>query len=114
NTIVSWVTPVGDIFMNLIFMMVIPLILSALILGIAEIGDIKKLGRMGGRLLVYSVVVSAIAILIGITMVNLFTPGEAVSPETREYLLKEFGAEAAAAGAKVADRDEQTVGDILV
>src|SRR5690606_6333367 len=100
NTIVNWVAPIGEIFMNLIFMMVIPLILSALILGIAEIGDVKKLGRMGGKLLVYTIVVSSIAILIGITLVNVFTPGEAVSPETREYLLSEFGAEAAEAEAQ--------------
>lgn len=113
STIVSWVKPVGDIFMNLIFMMVIPLILSALILGIAEIGDVKKLGRMGGRLLVYSVVVSGIAILIGITMVNIFTPGDAVSPETREYLINEFGDQATSAAAQAVDRDEQSVGDIL-
>ena len=48
QTITAWVKPVGDIFMRMIFMMVIPLILSALILGIAEIGDLKRLGRMGG------------------------------------------------------------------
>src|SRR5690606_699189 len=84
HTIVRWVEPVGKIFMNLIFMMVIPLILSALILGIAEIGDVKKLGRMGGKLLVYTVVVSFIAVLIGVTMVNMFNPGRTISEETRE------------------------------
>lgn len=115
NTIVNWVAPIGEIFMNLIFMMVIPLILSALILGIAEIGDVKKLGRMGGKLLVYTIVVSSIAILIGITLVNVFTPGEAVSPETREYLLSEFGAEAAEAEAQAQaiKGNERTVGDVL-
>src|SRR5690606_14135372 len=115
DNIVKWVEPVGKIFMNLIFMMVIPLILSALILGIAEIGDVKKLGRMGGKLLVYTIIVSFIAVLIGITMVNVFNPGKAISPETREYLVNEFGAEAARANAQAAANkaDERTVGDVI-
>src|SRR5690606_34968365 len=95
STIVKWVEPVGRIFMNLIFMMVIPLILSALILGIAEIGDVKKLGRIGIKLLIYTVIVSFVAVLIGVTMVNVFNPGQHVSDETRDYLVREFGAEAA-------------------
>lgn len=115
NTIVKWVEPIGRIFMNLIFMMVIPLILSALILGIAEIGDVKKLGRMGMKLLVYTIVVSFVAVLIGITMVNVFKPGNSVSAETREYLVDQFGAEAAAAKAQATaiEQDERTAGDII-
>jgi Na+/H+-dicarboxylate symporters len=115
SIIVKWVEPIGRIFMNLIFMMVIPLILSALILGIAEIGDVKKLGRMGVKLLMYSVVVSFIAVLIGITMVNVFNPGRTISEDTREYLVREFGAEAAKAEAQAQaiKADERTVGDIL-
>lgn len=115
DTIVKWVEPIGRIFMNLIFMMVIPLILSALILGIAEIGDVKKLGRMGGKLLIYTVIVSFIAVLIGITMVNAFNPGRTISPETREYLVNEFGAEAAKANAQAQanNADERTVGDVI-
>ncbi|GGC29115.1 proton/sodium-glutamate symport protein [Parapedobacter defluvii] len=115
TTIVKWVEPIGKIFMNLIFMMVIPLILSALILGIAEIGDVKKLGQMGIKLLLYTIVVSFIAVLIGVTMVNIFNPGKTVSTETREYLIKQFGTEAATAAeqAKAIEADERTVGDIL-
>src|SRR5690606_24443339 len=90
STIIKWVDPVGRIFMNMIFMMVIPLILSALILGIAEIGDLKKLGRMGVRLGMFTVVVSSIAVLIGVSIVNIFTPGERISDDTREYLVTEF------------------------
>ena len=115
SSIVKWVEPIGRIFMNLIFMMVIPLILSALILGIAEIGDVKKLGRMGIKLLTYTIVVSFVAVLIGITMVNVFNPGKTVSQETREYLLDQFGAEAsdAAVAAEAIEADERNVGDIL-
>lgn len=112
--IMQWTDPIGRIFMNLIFMMVIPLILSALILGIAEIGDTKKLGRMGVKLLVYTIVVSFIAVLIGVTMVNIFNPGAHISQETRDYLMSEFGTEAAIAGTQAIEAKERTVGDILV
>ena len=114
DTIIKWVDPVGRIFMNLIFMMVIPLILSALILGVAEIGDLKKLGRMGFKLMMYTVIVSFIAVLIGVTMVNIFTPGERISPETREYLVSEFSDSADRAQGYSQAAQERTVGDILV
>lgn len=114
TTIINWVDPVGRIFMNMIFMMVIPLILSALILGVAEIGDLKKLGRMGARLGIYTVVVSFIAVLIGVTMVNIFTPGERISDETRTYLVSEFSDSADQAKIYSEQAQERTVGDILV
>lgn len=114
STIVKWVEPVGKIFMNMIFMMVIPLILSALILGVAEIGDLKKLGRMGFRLLMYTLVVSFVAVMIGIVMVNSFNPGKRISNETREYLVNEFSDKAATAQKFSEANNERTVGDILV
>lgn len=114
STIISWVDPVGRIFMNMIFMMVIPLILSALILGIAEIGDLKKLGRMGFKLVIYTVIVSFIAVMIGVSMVNIFVPGERISDETREYLVTEFSDNASQAQQYSQAVKERTVGDILV
>ena len=114
DTIVAWVDPVGRIFMNMIFMMVIPLILSALILGVAEIGDLKKLGRMGFKLVIYTIVVSFIAVMIGVSMVNIFNPGEQISEDTREYLVNEFSDSASKAQHYSQAAQERTVGDILV
>ena len=114
QTILKWVDPIGRIFMNLIFMMVIPLILSALILGVAEIGDLKKLGRIGMRLMMYTVVVSFIAVMIGISMVNVFTPGKSISDETRAYLTTEFSGNADKAQQFAEASQERTIGDILV
>src|SRR5690606_37315216 len=114
STIISWVDPVGRIFMNMIFMRVIPLILSALTLGIAEIGDLKKLGRMGFKLVIYTVIVSFIAVMIGVSMVNIFVPGERISDETREYLVTEFSDNASQAQQYSQAVKERTVGDILV
>jgi len=115
KVIVDWVEPIGRLFMNMVFMMVIPLILSALILGIAEIGDAKKLGRMGGKLVIYTIVVSFIAVLIGVVMVNAFKPGRTISPETREYLVNTFNREAAMANrqAESFKQDERNAGDII-
>lgn len=113
QTITAWVKPVGDIFMRMIFMMVIPLILSALILGIAEIGDLKRLGRMGGRLLLYTLVVSSISVLVGVAAVDIFRPGEKLSDETRDYLTTEFRGEAERAKEYATEGKERSIGDII-
>lgn len=70
--------PVGQIFLRLLFMLVIPLLFSALVLGVCEL-DLSHLGRLGGRMLGYTVVVSGIAVTIGITLVNVIGPGRGVS-----------------------------------
>mgnify|MGYP003429029834 FL=1 len=72
--------PVGQIFLRLLFMMVIPLLFAALVLGVAEL-DLRHLGRLGGRMMGYTVVVSAIAVTIGITLVNVIGPGRGISTE---------------------------------
>ena len=78
--------PAGKIFLRLLFMLVIPLILSALSLGVAGLGDLRRLGRIGLKTFLYTVVVSAVAVLIGVGMVNLFQPGSGLSPELRQRL----------------------------
>jgi DAACS family dicarboxylate/amino acid:cation (Na+ or H+) symporter len=78
--------PAGKIFLRLLFMLVIPLILSALSLGVSGLGDLRRLGRIGLKTLLYTVVVSTIAVLIGVGMVNLFKPGSGLSPEIKQRL----------------------------
>ena len=78
--------PVGKIFLRLLFMLVIPLVLSALPLGVAGLGDLRALGRVGLRTLIYTVAVSAIAVVIGVTLVNTLQPGAAVDPAVAERL----------------------------
>jgi dicarboxylate/amino acid:cation (Na+ or H+) symporter, DAACS family len=87
--------PVGKIFLRLLFMLVIPLIVSALALGVAGLGDIGRLGRIGLKTLLYTVAVSTVAVLIGVAMVNLIRPGAGLAPELRARL----GAQASAAPA---------------
>ena len=98
--------PAGRIFLRLLFMLVIPLVVSALILGVAELGDVRRLGRIGLKTLAYTVVVSGIAVLIGVGLVNLVRPGEGLPPELRATLTAQAArATAPAAGAKLSGSD---------
>ncbi len=80
NTITYFANPFGQIFLHLLFMLVIPLMFSALVLGVAELGDIASLGRLGWRTLTYTAVVTGIAVAIGLLMVNLIQPGAHLDP----------------------------------
>jgi DAACS family dicarboxylate/amino acid:cation (Na+ or H+) symporter len=87
ETLVARVTePLGKIFLRLLFMLVIPLLLTALPLGVAGLGDLRSLGRIGLKTFAYTAVVSAIAVLLGVGLVNLFEPGTGLSPELEERL----------------------------
>jgi len=89
--------PAGRIFLRLLFMLVVPLIVSALSLGVAGLGDFRRLGRIGLRTLAYTVVVSAIAVLLGVVVVNVLRPGAGLSPALRERLAAQASAAPAAA-----------------
>jgi Na+/H+-dicarboxylate symporter len=89
---VVWLTsnitgPIGQIFLRLLFMLVLPLLFAALVVGVAEMGDLKSLGRVGWKTLLFTVVISAVAVLIGLVMVNVFRPGDGVDPVLAQQLL---------------------------
>jgi len=90
ESIVSYVKPVGDIFLRMIFMMVIPLIFSGLALGISELGDLRKIGRIGLITLGFTLVLTSISVLIGIGMAELFRPGDSLSESDRQVLIERF------------------------
>ncbi|MEG2314547.1 cation:dicarboxylate symporter family transporter, partial [Brevundimonas sp.] len=81
--------PIGQIFLRLLFMLVLPLLFSALVVGVAEMGDLKVLGRAGIKSLLFTVLVSSIAVIIGLVMVNLFRPGAGVDPVVAAQLLEQ-------------------------
>ena len=76
-------------------MLVVPLIFSALALGVTGLGDLRHLGRVGLKTLVYTVVVSTIAVVLGVTLVNVLRPGEGLSPETRARMTEGAAARSA-------------------
>jgi dicarboxylate/amino acid:cation (Na+ or H+) symporter, DAACS family len=81
-TLTNVTGPIGQIFLRLLFMLVVPMIFSALVMGVADL-ELRHLGRLGVRALGYTVVISSIAVLIGLVLVNVFRPGEGMSDEVR-------------------------------
>lgn len=93
----TWITvPIGQVFLRLLFMLVLPLLFSALVIGVAEMGNMRALGRVGWKTLAYTVVVSTIAVVIGVTLVNLFRPGDGVDPAVAARLLEQASSRAGA------------------
>lgn len=100
----DWLTlnlaePAGKIFLRLMFMVVLPLVFSALALAVVEIGDVRRLGRVGLRTLLFTAILSGIAVLLGVTLVGIMKPGRSLSPETRDRLEQRYGGKATAAAA---------------
>ncbi len=86
--IATYVTgPLGQIFLRLIFMLVIPLLVSALIVGIAEMGDLGVLKRVGLKTLAFTIVVSGIAVVLSLAVTNFFQPGAGVDPAQAARML---------------------------
>ncbi|MCI0376746.1 MAG: dicarboxylate/amino acid:cation symporter [Gemmataceae bacterium] len=87
--------PVGQIFLRLLFLTVIPLVFASLSVGVAQLGAMGNLGRIGLKTFVYFVLTMTMAVVIGLAMVNTVRPGDAITEKTKDRLMKEYGAEAA-------------------
>ncbi|HEX6189320.1 MAG TPA: cation:dicarboxylase symporter family transporter [Pyrinomonadaceae bacterium] len=74
--------PVGQVFLRSLLMIVVPLVFASLVVGVAGIGDIRKLGRVGLKSFGYCLILSAISVVIGLTLANTIKPGKRVNPET--------------------------------
>lgn len=86
--------PVGQIFLRMLFMVVMPLVFASIALGVAGLGDIRKVGRVGGKAVGYFMVTTVMAATLGLIVVNTIRPWERVSPETREELMARFSKDA--------------------
>jgi DAACS family dicarboxylate/amino acid:cation (Na+ or H+) symporter len=82
--------PVGQVFLRMLFMTVVPIVFTSIALGVAGIGDMKTLGRLGGRTFGYFALSTLIAATIGLTLVNIIKPGGGLSQETRDELMSRF------------------------
>lgn len=92
--------PVGQLFLRLLLMMVIPLVFSSLIVGLQGLGDIRAFGRIGIRCLIYCLVISTISVAIGLILANTIRPGKRINPQTAADLQQRYQTEATQ---KVAD-----------
>ena len=85
----SWYKPVGQLFINLVRMVVVPLVLTTLVAGAASVGDVSKLGRVAGKTLAYYLITTAVAVVIGLVLANIFQPGSGLSISTEGLKAKE-------------------------
>jgi aerobic C4-dicarboxylate transport protein len=77
--------PLGDIFINMVKMVIAPLIFLTIVLGIAKIGDIKKVGRVGGKALLYFEIVTTFALVIGLIVASLLKPGAGIHVDASQW-----------------------------
>lgn len=84
------IEPIGTIFLRLITMIVVPLVFVSLMLGTASLGDIKKLGRIGIKTVIYFTITTVIAISIGLAAANIIKPGTGLKQEVKEQLTENF------------------------
>jgi DAACS family dicarboxylate/amino acid:cation (Na+ or H+) symporter len=107
--------PIGRIFLRLMLMIVVPLVFAALSLGVLELGDIRRLGRVGARTLLLALLLSGCSVVIGITLVNLIRPGESLDASQRQLLQERYQTRAAQTGeqAKAAKSIKDTLIDLI-
>src|SRR5688500_15005311 len=103
NPTVEWVNkyiagPVGQVFLRMLFMVVMPLVFASIALGVAGLGDLRKVGRVGGKALGFFIVSTVLSATLGILLVLAIRPGQRVSPEVQTRLLQTYAGDA---GAKV-------------
>lgn len=90
----DWIKPFGNIFINALKLIAVPLILASLIKGISDLKDISKLSKMGTRTIVTYVITTVIAVSIGLTLVNVIKPGNSITEETRNDLITSYATDA--------------------
>ncbi|PCD04824.1 dicarboxylate/amino acid:cation symporter [Sphingomonas spermidinifaciens] len=89
EAVTTYVTgPLGQIFLRLLFMLVIPLLFAALVTGVTEMGDLASLKRVGLRTLLFTAVLSTLSVVIALLLVNLIRPGDGVDPATAKAMLE--------------------------
>jgi proton glutamate symport protein len=92
--VTDWVKPWGTIFINLLKLIAVPLVLASLISGVASLSDLSKLSRIGGKTIGIYIATTAIAVTIGLVVVNVFQPGKVVSAETTREMQARYAARA--------------------
>ncbi len=119
NPNVSWFVisvayPVGQIFLRMIFMIIVPLIFTAIVLGVADFRDLKKIGRVGGKVLLFTVIITAVSVIIGMTLVNVFQPGSGMNEQDRATLIQTITNKQNVGGILTSAREAKSFTQIVV
>ena len=86
----NFVSPFGTIFLNLLKLIAVPLVVSSLITGVASLSDTRKLSRIGMKTILLYIGTTAVAVSIGLVLVNLLEPGSAIPDSFQETLSTEY------------------------
>ncbi len=100
----DWVKPFGNIFINALKLIAVPLIFASLIKGISELKDISKLSKMGGRTIGLYLITTVVAVSIGLAVVNIVKPGSTINESTRNQLIESYQSDA---GQKISEAEKQ-------
>lgn len=100
---VAVLDPIGQIFLRLLFFVVVPLVFASLALGVAQLGQLNKLGPLAARTGVFFFLNMAIGVALGLVAMNIFEPGNLISPATRDTLMEQF----AGSASELVERSEQ-------
>jgi Na+/H+-dicarboxylate symporter len=84
------IKPLGDAFINLLIMVVVPLVMASLILGTASLGNLRKLGRIGIKTVGYYLVATALAVALGLAAAKTFNPGTGLDEDVRAGMLEDY------------------------
>lgn len=103
----DWIKPFGNIFINVLKLIAVPLILASLIKGVSDLKDISKLSKMGLRTISLYIGTTIVAVSIGLLIVNVIKPGDSITDETRTELVQNYSAEAESAQTE-AEKQKQT------
>lgn len=87
----NWVKPFGNMFINSLQLIAVPLILGSLIKGVSDLKDISQLSTLGLRTIFLFIGTSVIAVSVGLIVVNVIQPGKTIQTETREILMESYG-----------------------
>ena len=113
NFVQRWIAPFGDLFINALKLIAVPLVLGSLISGVASLSDVSRLGRMGGKTLVLYIATTAVAIAIGLFLANMLQPGKALPSELRDNLMAAYSSDVETGRQKAQDVGQSSPLSIL-
>lgn len=92
--IIDWIKPLGTIFINMLKMIAVPLIIVSLITGIANLKDISKISKMGGKTIGFYLFTTVVAVSIGLLLTNIIEPGSYMDESARDQLMEQYAGDA--------------------
>ncbi len=106
--------PLGQIFLRMIFMIVVPLIFVAIVLGVADFKDIRKIGRIGGKAIAFTLVITTVSVLIGIVAVNVIEPGRHIAEADRTVLIQTISGSESVTGIVETAKESKDIIQIII